>query len=68
MYYSPHIIRKLDWGMLDGWGIKHAWKIWKMHTHCNAENMKRRDHLQDTGVEGKIIWDKLKRQRCKDED
>jgi hypothetical protein len=32
-----------------------AWKSWEMHTIFWFENLEGRDHLEDLGVDGKII-------------
>jgi hypothetical protein len=33
----------------------HAWERWEMHTKFRSENVKERAHLEDAGVDGKII-------------
>jgi hypothetical protein len=44
----------------DGQDMWHAWDI-KMHNKFWSENLKRRDHSEDLGVDGKIILQRVLR-------
>jgi len=35
--------------------MQHTWEGCEMHTTFWSEDLKRRDHLDDLGVDGKII-------------
>jgi hypothetical protein len=58
--FIVRVLRQILLGWLfHGWwdrrGPEHAWKIWEIHIKFWSENPEEIDHLEDLGVDTKII-------------
>jgi hypothetical protein len=49
LYSSPNIVQ------VNRWGMYHVWGRGEAYTGCWWGNLRKRDHLGDPGVDGRII-------------
>jgi hypothetical protein len=55
LYSSPNIIRVIKWRMRCLGHLKHIWGREEAHTGFWWGNLRERDHLEDQGVDRRII-------------
>jgi hypothetical protein len=53
--YSPNIVWVIKSRKMSGRGMQHVWGRVQVYTGLWRGNLKERDHLEDQGVDGRII-------------